>query len=152
MGVNFTDEEGNLKSILMGCYGLGVSRCLAAIVETSHDESGIIFPVPIAPFEVVLILVNAQDALQRAAAESLYESLLGKGIEILYDDREERGGVKFKDADLIGIPLQVVVGRTVMEGKVEVRWRADKKPVHVLLDVAADFTSTLLAEEKAKFM
>jgi prolyl-tRNA synthetase len=137
MGALFTDTEGNQRPIIMGCYGLGVSRCLAAVVEAHHDEDGIRFPITVAPFEVILILVNPEDAAQRAAAEQLYESLQAHGIEVLYDDRDERSGVKFKDADLIGIPIQVVVGRTVQDGQVEVRLRADKTPDKLPLATAA---------------
>jgi prolyl-tRNA synthetase len=137
MGALFTDAEGNQKPIIMGCYGLGVSRCLAAVVEAHHDEDGICFPITVAPFEVVLILVNPEDAAQRAAAESLYDALQAHGVEVLYDDRDERSGVKFKDADLIGIPIQVVVGRAVQEGQVEVRLRADKTPDKLPLETAA---------------
>jgi prolyl-tRNA synthetase len=137
MGALFTDAEGNQHPIIMGCYGLGVSRCLAAVVEAHHDEDGIRFPITVAPFEVILILVNPEDASQRAAAEQLYESLQAHGIEVLYDDRDERSGVKFKDADLIGIPIQVVVGRAVQDGQVEVRLRADKTPDKLPLETAA---------------
>jgi prolyl-tRNA synthetase len=137
MGALFTDAEGNQKPIIMGCYGLGVSRCLAAVVEAHHDEDGICFPITVAPFEVILILVNPEDAAQRAAAESLYDALQAHGVEVLYDDRDERSGVKFKDADLIGIPIQVVVGRAVQEGQVEVRLRADKTPDKLPLETAA---------------
>jgi prolyl-tRNA synthetase len=137
MGALFTDAAGNQKPIIMGCYGLGVSRCLAAVVEAHHDEDGICFPITVAPFEVVLILVNPEDAAQRAAAESLYDALQAHGVEVLYDDRDERSGVKFKDADLIGIPIQVVVGRAVQEGQVEVRLRADKTPDKLPLETAA---------------
>jgi prolyl-tRNA synthetase len=137
MGALFTDAEGNQRPIIMGCYGLGVSRCLAAVVEAHHDEDGIRFPITVAPFEVILILVNPEDAAQSAAAEQLYESLQAHGIEVLYDDRDERSGVKFKDADLIGIPIQVVVGRAVQDGQVEVRLRADKTPDKLPLETAA---------------
>jgi prolyl-tRNA synthetase len=137
MGALYTDAEGNQHPIIMGCYGLGVSRCLAAVVEAHHDEDGIRFPITVAPFEVILILVNPEDASQRAAAEQLYESLQAHGIEVLYDDRDERSGVKFKDADLIGIPIQVVVGRAVQDGQVEVRLRADKMPDKLPLETAA---------------
>ena len=137
MGALFTDAEGNQHPIIMGCYGLGVSRCLAAVVEAHHDEDGICFPITVAPFEVILILVNPEDATQRAAAEQLYDALQAHGIEVLYDDRDERSGVKFKDADLIGIPIQVVVGRAVQQGQVEVRLRADKTPDKLPLETAA---------------
>lgn len=137
MGALYTDAEGNQHPIIMGCYGLGVSRCLAAVVEAHHDEDGIRFPITVAPFEAILILVNPEDATQRAAAEQLYESLQAHGVEVLYDDRDERSGVKFKDADLIGIPIQVVVGRAVQDGQVEVRLRADKTPDKLPLETAA---------------
>ncbi|MDW8052356.1 MAG: proline--tRNA ligase, partial [Armatimonadota bacterium] len=137
MGAMFTDANGVQKPIIMGCYGLGVSRCLAAIVEAHHDDDGICFPITVAPFEVILILVNPEDAQQRAAAERLYSELLALGVEVLYDDRDERSGVKFKDADLIGIPLQVVIGRAVQEGQVELRLRTDKNPEHLPIDQAA---------------
>ncbi len=136
MGAQFTDGEGNLHPIIMGCYGLGVSRCLAAIVEVHHDKDGIRFPISVAPFEVVLILVNSEDEAQRAVAERLYEQFSQAGFEVFYDDRDERSGVKFKDADLIGIPIQVVVGRGVQEGQVEVRLRADKTPEQVPIEEA----------------
>ena len=142
MNALFTDAQGNLKPILMGCYGLGVSRCLAAIAEAHHDEHGIRFPITVAPFEVILILVNPEDGKQRETAEQLYSALLQQGVEVLYDDRDERSGVKFKDADLIGIPIQVVVGRAVQDGQVEVRLRADKSPQRLAI---ADAPAHVLA-------
>jgi prolyl-tRNA synthetase len=152
MGALFTDAEGNQHPIIMGCYGLGVSRCLAAVVEAHHDEDGIRFPITVAPFEVILILVNPEDAAQRAAAEQLYESLQAHGIEVLYDDRDERSGVKFKDADLIGIPIQVVVGRAVQDGQVEVRLRADKTPDKLPLETAAAQIAERVRAMKAAYM
>ncbi len=151
MGAVFTDAEGNQKPIIMGCYGLGVSRCLAAIVEAHHDEDGIRFPITVAPFEVILILVNPEDAQQRAAAERLYEELNALGVEVLYDDRDERSGVKFKDADLIGIPLQVVAGRAVKEGQVELRLRTDKNAERLPLDSAARVIAERVQAMKAAF-
>jgi prolyl-tRNA synthetase len=132
----------------MGCYGLGVSRCLAAIAEAHHDEHGIRFPITVAPFEVMLILVNPEDSAQREVAEQLYHALLQQGVEVLYDDRDERSGVKFKDADLIGIPIQVVVGRAVQDGQVEVRLRADKLPQRVPIADAIAMIANLLRELK----
>jgi prolyl-tRNA synthetase len=151
MGALFTDAEGNQKPIIMGCYGLGVSRCLAAIVEAHHDEDGIRFPLAVAPFEVILILVNPEDAEQRAAAERLYEELTALGVETLYDDRDERSGVKFKDADLIGVPLQVVVGRAVKDGQVELRLRTDKNAERLPLDTAAQTIAERVQAMKAAF-
>jgi len=152
MGALYTDAEGNQHPIIMGCYGLGVSRCLAAVVEAHHDEDGICFPITVAPFEVILILVNPEDAAQRAAAEQLYESLQAHGVEVLYDDRDERSGVKFKDADLIGIPIQVVVGRAVQDGQVEVRLRADKTPDKLPLETAAAQIAERVRAMKAAYM
>ncbi|MHB1000130.1 MAG: proline--tRNA ligase [Armatimonadota bacterium] len=122
----FTDEDGSEKLIIMGCYGIGVSRIIAAVAEVSNDANGLIWPMGIAPFQVHLIVANVTDDTQRTLAEQTYDALVKAGIEVLYDDREERAGVKFKDADLIGIPVQVVVGKTAADGKAEVRDRATK--------------------------
>ncbi|MFN3689561.1 MAG: proline--tRNA ligase [Fimbriimonadales bacterium] len=151
MGAVFTDADGNQKPIIMGCYGLGVSRCLAAVVEAHHDEDGICFPITVAPFEVVLILVNPEDAAQRTAAERLYTELESLGVEVLYDDRDERSGVKFKDADLIGIPLQVVIGRAVNEGQVELRLRTDKNAERLPLERAASTIAERVHAMKAAY-
>jgi len=120
----FTDEEGNEKLIIMGCYGIGVSRILAAVAEECHDDNGLIWPMSIAPFQVYLMAANMQDETQRELAERLYVVLTGAGIEVLFDDRDERAGVKFKDSDLIGLPIRVVVGKLAGEDQVEVRERA----------------------------
>mgnify|MGYP000273295973 CR=1 FL=1 len=151
MGALYTDAEGNQKPIIMGCYGLGVSRCLAAVAEVHHDADGICFPITVAPFEVVLILVNPEDTSQREVAERLYAEMLQAGVEVLYDDRDERSGVKFKDADLIGIPIQVVVGRAVQEGAVEVRLRTDKTPHRVAAEQAVAHLQALIAELKRQY-
>lgn len=126
MNAVYTDEEGNEKLMIMGCYGIGVSRIIAAVAETSNDANGLIWPMSIAPFQVHLILANATDEVQRLLADSIYNQLLSAKIDVLYDDREERAGVKFKDADLIGIPIQVIVGKTAADGKAEIRDRAAK--------------------------
>ena len=122
----FTDEDGNERLITMGCYGIGVSRILAAVAEVCHDENGLIWPMSIAPFQVYLMAANMQDETQRELSERLYVVLTGAGIEVLFDDRDERAGVKFKDADLIGLPIRVVVGKLAAEGQVEVRERASQ--------------------------
>ncbi|MCC6445065.1 MAG: proline--tRNA ligase [Armatimonadetes bacterium] len=126
MNASVQDEAGNLVPILMGCYGIGVTRTLASVVEFSHDKDGIIWPLSVAPYHTIIVLVNPSDPVQSELAESLYARLSDQHVEVLLDDRNERSGVKFKDADLIGIPLQVVVGRTAAEGKVEFRTRKDK--------------------------
>ncbi len=126
MSATFNAEDGTIKPILMGSYGLGVSRTLAAAVEQHHDDNGIIWPVVLAPFEAVVVLAGWKDEDQRAASETLYTELLAAGVDALLDDRDERAGVKFKDWDLIGIPVQIVVGKSLAEGNVEVGLRRDK--------------------------
>ena len=126
MNATFTDEDGSEKLIITGCYGIGVSRILAAVAEASNDENGLIWPISIAPYQVHVICANLTDETQRTLAEQVYDNLCQAGVEVLYDDREERAGVKFKDADLIGNPIQIVVGKTAAEGKVEIRDRATK--------------------------
>ena len=123
LDAHFLDEEGARKPMVMGCYGIGTSRMMAALAEHFRDESGVIWPASVAPYEVVVIPVNHDDETQRTVAEKLYGELQEDGYEVLLEDREERPGVKFKDADLIGVPGQVVVGRLAAEGKVEVRRR-----------------------------
>ncbi|MEB3316652.1 MAG: proline--tRNA ligase [Cyanobacteriota bacterium] len=120
MGAAFTNEQGEERALWMGCYGIGVSRLAQAAVEQRHDAQGICWPVSIAPFEVIVVMANSQDATQVAVAETLYERMCQQGLEILLDDRQERAGVKFKDADLLGIPYRVVVGRGAASGEVEV--------------------------------
>jgi prolyl-tRNA synthetase len=120
MGARVLDEEGQERPIVMGSYGIGVGRQMAAVVEAHHDDAGIVWPVSVAPFEAVVTMVAA-DAATTAAAEDIYRGLLERGIEVLIDDRDERPGVKFADAELIGIPYRVTVGpRRLAEGKVEV--------------------------------
>jgi prolyl-tRNA synthetase len=123
-GVYVQDEKGDSHPIIMGSYGVGVERGMAAVVEASHDEKGIVWPVSVAPYEVVITVVRADDAAAIDAAEGLYAELAGSGIEVLLDDREERPGVKFADAELIGIPYRVTVGpRGVEQGVVEMTTR-----------------------------
>lgn len=120
----FTDVDGKEKPFVMGCYGIGISRTAAAAVESYHDENGIIWPIAIAPYHVVIVPVNIKDELQMKVAEELYKKLSDQGIEAVLDDRDERPGVKFKDADLIGFPYKITVGKTIQEGLVEVKTRA----------------------------
>jgi prolyl-tRNA synthetase len=119
----FLDKQGREQPYIMGCYGIGISRTVAAVVEQHHDENGIIWPSSIAPFQIHLIAVNMKNEDQAHTAEQLYEALTQAGYEVLFDDREERAGVKFKDADLIGIPLRITVGAKVSEGLVEYKFR-----------------------------
>ena len=124
----YTDEAGANQPMLMGCYGLGIGRTLAAAVEQNHDKDGIIWPVALAPFEALVVSLDPDDEEVAKTADAIYEGLLEAGVDVFYDDRAERPGVKFKDADLVGIPVRVVVGaRGLKEGKVEVSLRRDKE-------------------------
>jgi len=126
MGCVFLDENGERKPMIMGCYGLGVGRTVAAAVEQSHDDDGIIWPMPIAPFEVVVTSIGKEENV-RAVAEDVYAKLLAAGVDVLFDDRDERPGVKFKDADLIGFPLRIAVGaKSLANGVIEWSWRKDR--------------------------
>ena len=124
MKATFTDENGKEKPFIMGCYGIGVSRTAAAAVERYHDENGIQWPLSIAPYHVIVVPVNVNDSLQMETAEAFYKELAEKNIEVVLDDRAERAGVKFKDADLIGIPIRITVGKTITEGNVEIKIRS----------------------------
>lgn len=124
MKATFLDENGKDKPFVMGCYGIGVGRTMAAVIEQLHDENGMIWPRAIAPFEVIVVPVNGKNEEQLKAAETIYNALKEKNIDVLFDDRAERAGVKFKDADLIGYPLRVTVGpKTIEEGIIEVKIR-----------------------------
>ncbi|ADG06246.1 proline--tRNA ligase [Kyrpidia tusciae] len=123
LSASFLDERGVQRPVIMGCYGIGVSRLIAAAVEQHHDDKGIMWPMPIAPFHVHVLPVNLKDAAQRDAAEQLCTRLEDAGIEVLLDDRDERPGVKFNDADLMGIPIQLIVGKRISEGLVEMKRR-----------------------------
>jgi prolyl-tRNA synthetase len=124
LGATYLDDKGGEKAIVMGCYGIGVGRTVASAIEQSYDEHGIIFPMPIAPFQVMILPVNIKVDLIRETAEELYQALLDRGIEVLFDDREETPGVKFKDSDLIGIPLRITLGeKNLKQGLVEIKKR-----------------------------
>ncbi len=140
------DEAGESHPIIMGSYGIGVERGMAAVVESSHDDKGIVWPVSIAPYEVVITVLRADDAATLATAERLYGDFLSAGIEALLDDREERPGVKFADAELIGIPYRVTVGpRGVAEGTVELTTRRGLDTEEVSIDsVVTDLTGVIV--------
>ncbi|MBE3595434.1 MAG: proline--tRNA ligase [Hydrogenibacillus sp.] len=146
LGAVYLDESGNQREMLMGSYGIGVSRVIQAVVEQSHDEDGIIWPPALAPFDVHLIVVNMAHDTQRHIAEGLYGALLGDGYAVLFDDRQERAGVKFKDADLIGIPLQVIVGAAAERGEIEVKIRRTKEKRTVPHPEALETIRALLKE------
>ncbi|MHC0064804.1 proline--tRNA ligase [Nostoc sp. UIC 10890] len=140
MGATYTNEQGEEKPLFMGCFGVGVSRLAQAAVEQSYDKDGIIWPVAIAPYHAIVTIPNIKDAQQIEIAQKLYTELNSRGIETLLDDRDERAGVKFKDADLIGIPYRIVTGRAIANGKVEVVERATRKSQEIIIE---EVTTTL---------
>jgi prolyl-tRNA synthetase len=140
MGANVLDESGREIAVVMGCYGIGVTRTLAAAVEQWHDQDGIIWPSSIAPYEAVIIPVGQHDSLQADLAEDLCRQLTDSGIDSIYDDRPERPGVKFKDADLIGYPVRIVINRdSATDGLVEIKWRASGAVERIPKDTAAAY-------------
>lgn len=135
MKASFLDNEGKENPFIMGCYGIGVSRVVAAAIEQNHDKDGIIFPVPIAPIQAIVLNLAPNDEQITSAAEQLYKELQEQSIDVLLDDRDERPGSKFKDADLIGVPYRITVGKTfTKEGLIEIRKRADGSTSSVPLD------------------
>ena len=119
------DKEKKLHPVQMGCYGIGVGRIIAACIEQSHDEKGIIWPMNIAPYKVAIVLIDRKNEEQVKAAEDLYNKLNSMGIDTILDDRDERAGVKFNDMELIGIPVRITVGKKITEGKVELKLRTE---------------------------
>lgn len=147
MGATFLDRDGKEKYMIMGCYGIGIGRTAAACIEQSHDEDGIIWPLSIAPFHVIITPVNVNNEQISRAAEELYARLVASGIEVILDDRDERAGVKFKDADLIGIPLRITVGsKGLAEGVVEVRFRKSGEVEKVPIEAVDTFIAGILAD------
>ena len=148
MGATYLDTEGRERPLEMGCYGIGVSRLVAAAVEQNHDANGIIWPMAIAPFHVLVLPINMQDERIRKVAVKLYDELSERQIEVLLDDRDERPGVKFKDGDLVGIPLRVTVGeKGLSKNRIEVRWRRDGRTEEVALDDAVEQIDALVKKE-----
>jgi prolyl-tRNA synthetase len=147
MGAYYKDENMEDKLILMGCYGIGITRTLAAIVEQHHDENGILWPMSVAPYHVIVTVVNVEDEVQKTMAESIYHKLLSKGIETLIDDRKERPGVKFKDADILGIPVRITVGKKAAEGIVEYKLRKDKHHTEINGNEAAAIAAAYVDSE-----
>ncbi len=148
LGATYLDDKGVEKEIVMGCYGIGVGRTVAAAIEQYYDENGIIFPMPIAPFQVLLLPVNLKVDMIREISEELYQGLLKEGVEILFDDREESPGVKFKDADLIGIPLRVTLGeKNLRKGLIEIKKRRTGEVVLVTRESAILEIKKMIAQE-----
>ena len=138
MGAYYKDENMQDQLIVMGCYGIGVTRTLAAVVEQHHDENGIIWPMSVAPYHVIITVMKPDDEVQAKVSEEIYEELTRAGVEVMLDDRKERPGVKFKDADLLGIPIRITVGRGAADGIIEYKMRrdADKEELSVADGIA----------------
>ena len=145
MRCNFLDAEGKENPMIMGCYGLGVGRTVAAAIEQNHDDKGIIWPLPLAPYEVVLVMLNSDKPEVVEASEGLYTQLKEAGIDVLFDDRPERPGVKFNDMDLIGFPVRIVAGaRGLAEGNIELSLRSGgEKTLVPITDMVETVQKTL---------
>src|SRR5262249_30435626 len=151
MGATVLNADGKEVPIVMGSYGIGVERVLASAIELRHDEAGIIFPITIAPFQIVVTPLNVKDADLKATADRIYEELNRAGVEVLYDDRDERAGVKLNDADLVGFPFQIRIGpKKLKEGKVEFYDRATRASEDVGVDDAAPLAKERIDEALRK--
>lgn len=148
MGANYVDENQKEQPIVMGCYGIGVTRTLAAVVEQHHDENGIIWPMSVAPYHAIITLVKPDDEVQAGVAERIYQELLDARVEVLLDDRKERPGVKFKDADLLGIPVRITVGKLAGEDKVEYKLRRDAEKEEISVSEAIARAIEIVNREK----
>ena len=148
MNAAYTDINGEMKPYIMGCYGIGISRTAAAAVEAHHDEFGIKWPLSIAPYHVVVVPVSTNDECQMSTAEKIYEDLLKSGVEVVLDDRDERAGVKFKDADLIGFPYRITAGKTLTEGLVECKIRETGEVMKLTPEKAVEFVKNAVANIK----
>ncbi|NLL43438.1 MAG: proline--tRNA ligase [Firmicutes bacterium] len=147
MGATFLDENGKEKPVIMGCYGIGVGRTAAAVIEKNHDEDGIIWPVSVAPYHVIVVPVSMKDEAQAKASQNLYEELKAAGVEVVLDDRNERPGVKFKDADLIGFPIRVTIGaKSLEQGAMEIIIRRTKEKLVVPIEDVASTVKNLLKD------
>ena len=149
MGAYYKDENQQDHPIVMGCYGIGVTRTLAAIVEQHHDDAGIIWPVSVAPYHVIITLIKPEDEIQAELAEKIESELEAAGAEVLLDDRDERPGVKFKDADLLGIPIRITVGKRAGEGVVEYKLRRDSEKAEITSEEAVAAAVRLIEGERS---
>ncbi|CUQ49220.1 MULTISPECIES: proline--tRNA ligase [Clostridium] len=150
MNATFIDENGKNTPFVMGCYGIGVTRTMASIIEQHHDENGIVWPLSVAPYHVSVIPVNIKDEEQMKVAEKLYNSLKDLGVEVLIDDRNERAGVKFKDSEIIGIPMRVTVGKKISEGAVEFKLRAGGDNEVIKIEDVCNRVKALFEENNLK--
>jgi prolyl-tRNA synthetase len=153
MNCTFVDESGTQTTMVMGCYGIGITRIAAAAIEQNHDKNGIIWPMAIAPYEVEVLPLQMKDAAVVAEGERIYQELLARGVDVVIDDRNERPGGKFKDADLAGVPLRIAIGkRSLDQGQVELKWRRDDKAELVPAADVVDRVAELVRAEKARLL
>ena len=148
MGAYYKDENMKDHPIVMGCYGIGVTRTLAAVVEQNHDENGIFWPMSVAPYHVIITVMKPDDEIQAKVADEIYNELMKSGAEVMLDDRKERPGVKFKDADLLGIPIRITVGRGAADGMVEYKLRRDADKVEISAAESIERALSTINEEK----
>jgi prolyl-tRNA synthetase len=146
MGATYLDSEGTDRLLIMGCYGIGVSRTAAAAIEQNHDADGIIWPLPIAPAQATVLPVNVSDSRSWETAQALHDSLEAAGVEVLLDDRDERPGIKFKDADLIGLPLRITIGKALAAGRVELTARRTRRTQEVRVDEVTALVRQVVTE------
>ncbi len=146
MNLEYLDQNNHLNPVWMGSYGIGVGRCMAAIVEQNHDDQGILWPINIAPYQVAIVIIATKDAAQMEAASQLYDQLNHAGIEVLLDDRDERPGVKFKDMDLIGIPFRITIGKKIQEGIVEFKARNSDQTEEISMDQILSLLKNRIAQ------
>ena len=147
LSAEYLDENEDKHPMLMGCYGIGINRIVAATAETSHDDNGLIWPLAIAPYQVLVIPLNISDEEVMGTAETIYQDLRDAGFDVLMDDRKQRPGFKFKDADLIGIPLRIIIGgKGLADGVVELKWRTDEEASRVPLDSAVETIAAALSQ------
>jgi prolyl-tRNA synthetase len=146
LGAKYLDEFGKSQTMIMGCYGIGVTRTIAAIVEQNHDDNGIVWPTSVAPFDLHLVTINVKDENQKQLGEELYQLLSRDRYDVLYDDRPERAGVKFKDSDLIGLPVRVAVGKKASEGIIEVKIRKTGEMFEVHVSELVEKVRIVLSE------
>lgn len=148
MGATYKDENMKDHPIVMGCYGIGVTRTMAAIIEQHHDDNGIIWPVAVAPYHVIITVMKPDDETQASVAEDIYSRLMKEGVEVMLDDRKERPGVKFKDADLLGIPVRITVGRGAADGIIEYKMRRDADKEELTVEEGIKRAIDTVNEEK----
>jgi len=148
LNANFSDKDGKLQNLWMGCYGIGVTRIAQAAIEQNHDVNGICWPIQIAPFQIIIIPTNLKDPIQKELTEKIYQDLKNNKIDVLLDDRDDRAGVKFKDADLIGIPFQIIVGRDSINKEVEFSSRAKKTKIKITTNKLLE---TFISESKVMY-